>query len=831
MTRRLLFLALLLSFCSMASLRALTLNVWDFPRIQDPGDKYDRFAWLRRMLRSFEAENPGVKVQLTELTWKQGQDKLKIAVYAGAAPDVTSGALSPGFVDQGVIEPVDAFLDASDLADYYPGALAAFRMGGKTWGFPWCSKTDALYVNLELFRKAGATVPADGRWTWASYEEACRKLRTLGEKSYGLGSCLVPERTAEYAFLLSGGGSLIDGKGKLDLFRGPARKGVDWFLGRLAAGDMAPPDAGGATNRDVWLSFVEHRTVASAPFGLWALAYLKKKQPFDFALTHMPHGPGVDPVAMTATTGYFVFKQKDPKRRAAAMKLARFITNAENQKILALYGQFPTRRATGSLYPGDPHMSRAAEIATFGRPVPLHSAWGRIDDLIKRGLQRVVLGERSLEDTAEETRVEANRLLAAAPARRTGSPELPDWVWIVSTLAAFLAVGLGVLMARRPGGKGVGWRRDRWAWAFVLPSVILFAIFLGLPILRAIALAFQNYTPGQPFWGGWVGFENFRRVLGDRAFMDALVNTGIYTATVVPLNVLVGLVLASLIHPLSARWRTFFRGAFYLPGIASVVVLAIVWRWLYDDRHGAINAVLSWKDGAVFGGPARIVTAFMARLDVFVAHTACLLGGFVLLHLAVTFLTRRKAPWTRASARSLLAKIGICAAAVVVFDGLWQLPWGGFFQGGWSPIRWLKSTDLSLPSIILATLVRGPGGALIIYLSAMGSIGKDLYEAAEIDGANAFQRWYNVTVPLLAPTTLFLMMTMTIDSFQVFAQVLMLTDGGPGTSSTVLVHKIYTSAFRDLDFGGASAMALVLFAMIATVSVIQFKFFSQKDPA
>ena len=84
-------------------------------------------------------------------------------------------------------------------------------------------------------------------------------------------------------------------------------------------------------------------------------------------------------------------------------------------------------------------------------------------------------------------------------------------------------------------------------------------------------------------------------------------------------------------------------------------------------------------------------------------------------------------------------------------------------------------------------------------------------------------------MPLLAPTTLFLMMTMTIDSFQVFAQVLMLTDGGPGTSSTVLVHRIYTSAFRDLDFGGASAMALVLFAMIAAVSVVQFQLFSKQE--
>jgi multiple sugar transport system permease protein len=177
--------------------------------------------------------------------------------------------------------------------------------------------------------------------------------------------------------------------------------------------------------------------------------------------------------------------------------------------------------------------------------------------------------------------------------------------------------------------------------------------------------------------------------------------------------------------------------------------------------------------------------------------------------------------------RTWTAGLGWVALGLFAADLAWTLPWRAAWGAAWVPIRWLTNPDLSLASIILATLVRGPGGALIIYRAALDGIPKDLYEAARIDGAGPVQQWWHVTVPLLAPTTLFLVMTLTIDSFQVFAQVLMLTDGGPGISSTVLVHKIYTAAFRDLDFGGASAMAMVLFAMIAGVSVIQYRLFGR----
>jgi multiple sugar transport system permease protein len=126
---------------------------------------------------------------------------------------------------------------------------------------------------------------------------------------------------------------------------------------------------------------------------------------------------------------------------------------------------------------------------------------------------------------------------------------------------------------------------------------------------------------------------------------------------------------------------------------------------------------------------------------------------------------------------------------------------------------------------MMTTVLSPPGGPIIIYLAALDSIPRTLYEAGKIDGAGALRRWWSISVPLLTPTTLFLLITTTITSFQIFAKVLILTDGGPGYSTTVLVHRIYTTAFRDFEFGVASAMALLLFVVIMGVSLIQFRFF------
>jgi ABC-type sugar transport system permease subunit len=136
---------------------------------------------------------------------------------------------------------------------------------------------------------------------------------------------------------------------------------------------------------------------------------------------------------------------------------------------------------------------------------------------------------------------------------------------------------------------------------------------------------------------------------------------------------------------------------------------------------------------------------------------------------------------------------------------------------------WLSSPKQSLMSVIIFSIWKGIGFNMVIFLAGLQGIPSILYEAAIIDGAGRIRQFFNITIPLLAPTTIFIFIYNTILSLQIFDQVFILTHGGPAHSSTVVVLQIYKQAFMNYRFGYASSMAFVLFTIILMITVIQFK--------
>lgn len=279
--------------------------------------------------------------------------------------------------------------------------------------------------------------------------------------------------------------------------------------------------------------------------------------------------------------------------------------------------------------------------------------------------------------------------------------------------------------------------RARSGYLFILPKFAVFLVFVFIPIIWSFVVSFQEY---RIFDTVWVGFDNFRNAIADDLFLTAVQNTLRYAVVVMPATVIIALVLASLIHPLRRRAQTFYRAAFYLPTVASTVVLAMVWRWIFQTRFGLANFFLT--------------------------------------------------------------------------------------SVGLEPVNWLHSSQWALRSVIIMSVLTPPGVGVILYLAAMNSIPDSLYEAATIDGANRLTQWWRITLPLLKPTTLYLMIVSTIGSFQVFDQVMLMTQGGPGYATTTIVHRIYNTAFRDFQFGYAGAMSMMLFAAIIVLALIQSRLLS-----
>ena len=143
-------------------------------------------------------------------------------------------------------------------------------------------------------------------------------------------------------------------------------------------------------------------------------------------------------------------------------------------------------------------------------------------------------------------------------------------------------------------------------------------------------------------------------------------------------------------------------------------------------------------------------------------------------------------------------------------------------------VEWLGRTETALPALAAVVVSWTIGQPLILFLAGLAGIPQDLYDAASIDGAGGWAKFWFVTLPLLRPTALFVLVTQTIGVFQVFVVVLLMTRGGPVNATQTIVYRIYETAFSFFHFGYASAMGVVLLLLVSLVAVVQFRLLGQE---
>lgn len=142
---------------------------------------------------------------------------------------------------------------------------------------------------------------------------------------------------------------------------------------------------------------------------------------------------------------------------------------------------------------------------------------------------------------------------------------------------------------------------------------------------------------------------------------------------------------------------------------------------------------------------------------------------------------------------------------------------------------WIASEAWAMPSVIIMSIWKSLGFNSVILLAGIQGISPSLYEAADIDGANMFQKFTKITLPLIKPTMMFVLIISMINAFQAFDQIYIMTNGGPGSATEVVCYLIYMNAFQYFKQGYASAMAYVLFIIIFAGSIIQLKFSEREN--
>jgi multiple sugar transport system permease protein len=145
------------------------------------------------------------------------------------------------------------------------------------------------------------------------------------------------------------------------------------------------------------------------------------------------------------------------------------------------------------------------------------------------------------------------------------------------------------------------------------------------------------------------------------------------------------------------------------------------------------------------------------------------------------------------------------------------------------PLLWLADKNLAMPAVVLMSVWTSVGFSMVVYLAALQAVPGELYESARIDGAGAWARFRYVTLPMLAPSTLFLMVMGIIGSFQVFTQIYIMTSGGPVNRTSTMVYYIYESAFKFYEMGYASTLAYALFLLSLVFTALQLRLYRRVD--
>lgn len=332
---------------------------------------------------------------------------------------------------------------------------------------------------------------------------------------------------------------------------------------------------------------------------------------------------------------------------------------------------------------------------------------------------------------------------------------------------------------RRSSARGSG-NQTAAGWLFIAPVVVIIGVFLVVPIVMAVWVSVSDWSGrGNPFGGDaqFIGTQNYAAILTDpglqrQDFGTAIRNNLYYVIFVVPLQTIVSLALAVLVNRKILAARGFFRTAFYFPSVTSTVAITSLFLFLFT-ASGAVNRVLGLVgiDGPNWTNDSRGV-----------------------LHL-------------------LLGALGVDQApAALQGSPLLGVSW-------WN---WLAGPSLAMTVFIIMAIFTTSGTFMLLFIAALQNISGEVEEAALMDGANGWERFRFVTLPMLRPT-LFTVITLgLIGTWQIFDQIYTAGQaGGPGKSTLTPAYLSYQTSFEGNRWGQGAAIAFVLFAIIVAMTAIQ----------
>lgn len=366
------------------------------------------------------------------------------------------------------------------------------------------------------------------------------------------------------------------------------------------------------------------------------------------------------------------------------------------------------------------------------------------------------------------------------------------------------------------------------AYAFLMPNFIGFLMFTSLPVIISFIMAFTHWNIfKKPTWVGmenfysllWYHFEDGKRVANDPFFWQYLYNT-VYLLIGVPLGMAGSLITALLMNQ-KIKGITIYRTLFFLPTVCSGVAILILWKYLYNADIGLINNFLRLLGDYIY---SHKILGVLFTAGCSLIFGLCVIGLAAALLAFIQWLFEKiRIPWTESVFRGMM--ILVSAATFIAIGAYGSSIYSAIAKFLINPPDWLGSVQWAKPSFIIMGLWGALGGYnMILYLAALQGVPRSLYEAAEIDGAGSWAKFWAVTWPMISPTTFFILVMSIIGGFQGgFMTANVMTGGGPAGSTTTLEFYLYQTAFQKFNMGYASAIAWFVFVVVLILTLITWK--------
>lgn len=709
-------------------------------------------------IAEFKRLHPEIDVQYEPNPGRQYEEKILSSLAADDPPDVflLDSKLVPTFTNKKILLDLTPFIAslAIDTTQWFPNVLSIARRGDALYAFPKGFTPLMVFYNRRMFRATGTTLPAPD-WTWDDYLQSAKKLT---KDMDGDGS---PDRfgaafTNYYFYWIpwvwTGGGDVVSPDGNIasGFLNSPQTESALQFLIDLRVKYHVAPDVGTWAQSEK--TGANYQLFANGKIGMivdghWRLPkflqYIESGT-LDIGVAPLPRHRGHAKVNVMYESGWCV--PASARHQREAVLLAAFMAGETACRIRATKRlEIPSViTVANDVVAADPSGMEEA----FVKEIPYcRQPWGslierfsEIEWTLQDAVDEVMVNGQPLHETMTKYAARIDNQLANIRTHETGQfrpiKEHSEIGSFLVGVVAFVLAGCTILYASTARRKR---RTTRTAMTFLAPSLFHLIVFIFTPIVFAAYLSVHRWdivVADQPF----VGLDNFREMLTDSTFWNALKNTFVYTLNV-PLAMVLSLAIALMMHK-RLTWIGFLRTIYFLPSVTSLVAVGLVWMWIYHPSFGIANFLL----------------------------------------------------------------------------GLVGIP----------PLQWLNSTQTAMLSVIIFSIWLGVGYQMVIFLAGLQGIPEEFYEAARIDGASNWQLFRRITLPLLKPTTFFILVTSLISSFQVFTSIYIMTAGGPVQSTDVIVYHIYQAAWEQLRMGYASAMSWVLFVIVMVATWIQFKFLGRE---